>query len=308
MKPDINKESANGSWRSRPEGGSRFGLRITVLAARWLGRPILRIILYPISLYFFIFRHEERIASAAYLERVFGRSPSKWEIFKHFQTFAAVTADRIYFLMGQTERLDIAVHKIPEMQALVDQGRGGIVLAAHIGSFEAARVLGSSLGNVNLRVVLDRTIAKQLSRELDALDVDLAGSIIDANQPPAMMGLQIAESLKNADWIGFLADRYRPGDRTVECEFLGGKAQLPLGPLIIASISKVPLVCIFPLYIDGKYEIHCEILSSCFSLPHENRETALQEYAQLFADKMSKYVRLAPYNWFNFYDFWGNDA
>ena len=308
LNPDPGNEPNDDEWRGRPEGGTRFGLRAMVWIARRLGRPVLKLALYPIALYFVLFRHAERAASAAYLERIFGRPPVLREIFRHFVTFATVTADRIYFLTGQTESLDITVNQVAEMKALVDQGRGGIVLAAHIGSFEAARVLGTTLGDVHLRVVLDRTIAKHLSSELDALDAGMSELIIDANQPAAMIGLQIAESLARADWVGFLADRYRTGDRTVVCKFLGGNVRLPLGPLIIASISKVPLVCIFPLYIEGKYEIHCEILSDSFFLARADREAALQEYAQQFADKMSEYLHRAPYNWFNFYDYWGEDA
>jgi len=308
LRPGINKQTVGNNWRNRPEGGNAFGLRATVLVARWLGRPLLHIMLYPVALYFFVMRRVEREASVAYLNRVLGRPPRKSEVFRHFRTFAEVTADRIYFLTGETERLSITVHQIREMRELVDIGKGGVVLAAHIGSFEAARVLGSRLGGVTLRVVLDREIGKQLTAQLEALDIDLQDLTIDANLPPAARGLKIAESLEHGEWIGFLADRYRPGDRTVECQFLGDIIRLPLGPLIIAATFKVPLVSIFPLYIDGRYEVHCEILSSSFILQRKNREAALGEYTQLFADKMSKYVRAAPYNWFNFYDFWRDDA
>jgi predicted LPLAT superfamily acyltransferase len=308
LKPHTDKKTAGSAWTSRPEGGNALGLKTMVLAARWLSRPILHIMLYPIALYFFVMRRAERNASAAYLERVLGRPPRKSEVFRHFRTFAEVTADRIYFLTGETERLSVTVHQIPEMQALVDLGKGGVVLAAHIGSFEAARVLGSRLGDVTLRVVLDREIGKRLTAQLEALDIDLQGSTIDANLPAAALGLQIADSLGRGEWVGFLADRYRPGDRTVECQFLGDSIQLPLGPLIIAATFKAPLVCIFPVYANGRYEVHCEILSSAFSVPRKNRVAALGNYAQLFADKMSKYVRMTPYNWFNFYDYWRDDA
>lgn len=308
MSPDANKKTADSAWKSLPEGGNAFGLKTMVLAARWLGRPILHLMLYPITLYFFVMRRVEREASAAYLERVLGRPPRLSEIFRHFRTFAEVTADRIYFLTGETERLSITMHQIPEMQTLVNMGKGGVVLAAHIGSFEAARMLGSSFGDVTLRIVLDREIGKQLTAQLEALDIDLQGSTIDANLPAAALGLQIADSLARGEWVGFLADRYRPGDRTVKCQFLGGTVRLPIGPLIIAATFKAPLVCIFPVYIEGRYEVHCEILSSSFSVPRKDRDATLGEFAQLFADKMSKYVQVAPYNWFNFYDYWRDDT
>jgi predicted LPLAT superfamily acyltransferase len=39
-------------------------------------------------------------------------------------------------------------------------------------------------------------------------------------------------------------------------------------------------------------------------LPRDSRERTLQAYAQRFATRLEHFVRLAPDNWFNFYDFW----
>jgi predicted LPLAT superfamily acyltransferase len=36
------------------------------------------------------------------------------------------------------------------------------------------------------------------------------------------------------------------------------------------------------------------------------RETAVAQYAQAFADRLEHWCRQAPYNWFNFYDFWAD--
>ena len=34
------------------------------------------------------------------------------------------------------------------------------------------------------------------------------------------------------------------------------------------------------------------------------KTTLLQDYAQRYADRLAHHARLAPYNWFNFYDYW----
>jgi predicted LPLAT superfamily acyltransferase len=56
--------------------------------------------------------------------------------------------------------------------------------------------------------------------------------------------------------------------------------------------------------VNGGYEIHCEILSAAPDLPRDQREARLRDYTGRFVARLEFYARKAPYNWFNFYDFW----
>ena len=99
----------------------------------------------------------------------------------------------------------------------------------------------------------------------------------------------------------------RAGERTVTVDFLGGKAKLPAAPWILAGVLNVPVVIGFGIYRGGdRYDAHFELLAERVSLPRAQRETAIQAYAQQYADRLAHYVREAPYNWFNFYDFWSS--
>jgi predicted LPLAT superfamily acyltransferase len=291
-------------WRERPEGGSIVALKIIVWIALNLGRTATRLMLLPVALYFFVFRGKERTASREFLGRISDAPVPIGKVFRHFLTFSRVVADRIFFLTDYHERIPITTSGVETLRPLVAKKKGGIVLAAHFGSFEAARVLGKELGEVTVRVVLNRGVNSQLIRQLEELNSDLADAIIESEQSSATLGLKIAEALEKGEWIGFLADRYQPGDRTTSCDFLGGKANFPVGPFIIAAVFKVPLICIFPVYVKGGYEVYCETMSDEFTLPREGRDKHLHEHVQAYVDRLSVYVRKAPYNWFNFYDFW----
>ena len=50
--------------------------------------------------------------------------------------------------------------------------------------------------------------------------------------------------------------------------------------------------------------LYCEPFDEQLVLPRKGREEALVRTAQRFATRLEHYVRLAPDNWFNFYDFW----
>jgi hypothetical protein len=40
------------------------------------------------------------------------------------------------------------------------------------------------------------------------------------------------------------------------------------------------------------------------SLPRAERDAAIRQLAQRYAKRLEYYTHLAPYNWFNFYDYW----
>jgi predicted LPLAT superfamily acyltransferase len=43
-------------------------------------------------------------------------------------------------------------------------------------------------------------------------------------------------------------------------------------------------------------------------LERSNRQASLNAIIQRFADRLAHYTQDAPYNWFNFYDFWQTHA
>jgi predicted LPLAT superfamily acyltransferase len=294
------------SWRERPEAGSPFGLRFTIWFALTFGRSALTFILFFIALYFLTVRRSERQASRNFLKQVRSDAVSIRDVFRHFRIFARVTADRVYFLTGHADEIPIRVSGREIIDRYVQRGTGCIFLGSHIGSFEATRMVSIQHPGVQVRIVLDRNANAEFIHRMEALDSEFAASLIDAGKPAAVLGVSIAESIAAGDSVGFLADRFRPGDRTVSVDFMGRPAKFPAGPLVIAAAIGVPVVIVFGLYRNGGYEVYCEEFFEKFNLPRATREAALRDGVQRYADRLAFYARKAPYNWFNFYDFWAS--
>lgn len=294
-------------WQKRPEAGSGLGLRLLAWIARHFDRKFLRLLLYPTVAYFYFMRTPERRASRDFLGRVLGRPVRERDVLRHFLCFARVTADRFYFLAGRQDAVAVRFFGAEAVQRIVDAGRPGIFLAAHFGSFEAARVIGPQLGGVGLHIVLDKRVNARFIELLARANPALTDRIIDSEQSKASLGVAIATATRSGDWVGFLADRHRSRDPTTRCEFLGKPALFPLGPYIVANALSAPVVCIFCRIAEVGYEVHCEVLSDRLRIPRAGRTEALQALAQRYAEMLESHVRAAPFGWFNFFDFWASD-
>lgn len=296
-------------WTQRPEGGGRVALWLIRGIVLRLGRPLGRLLLYPITLYFLVRRSAERRASLAYLRRVLDREPTWLDGARHVHHFASVILDRPLLLTERLRRFDVRVHDVEQLHARMRPDRGVLLLGAHLGSFEALRVLSLQRPDARIAVLLERGQNPALTRLLDELNPRLAASVIDLGLPATELMLKIKEASEGGALIGFLGDRRRVGEPGLPARFLGDRAWFPTAPYLIAAALKMPVCLCFGLYRGGRrYDLHFEPFADRVELPRGQRQDALAGLVQRFADRLAHHVRAAPYNWFNFYDFWIDDA
>jgi predicted LPLAT superfamily acyltransferase len=293
------------AWIERPEAGTAFGYKLISSFAMLCGRTAARLALYPITLYFMVRRGPERRASRLYLQRALGRRPTLGDIARHIFYFAAVTLDRIFLLSERFKRFDIQVFGIEEMRKAWGQQRGVLIFGSHLGSFEALRVLAQARGDVTVRPVIDVEQNPALSKILESFNPELARTIINARQDGTTTALAIKEALDEKSLVTLLVDRARPGNQITTADFLGSHAPFPTGPWQLAAALKVPVVLCFGLYRGGnRYELHFEPFADPLLIDRAHRQAGIDAAVQRFAARLSHYARAAPYNWFNFYDFW----
>ena len=272
------------------------------------GRTAARLVLYPITLYFLLRRGPERRASREYLRQLAGRNASLWQVAKHIHCFAAVTLDRVFLLSESFKRFDVRTFGLDQLRQAWAQERGVLLLGSHLGSFDALRVLADFRSDIKLRVVIDVGQNRNLSDVLNALNPQLAQSVINARQEGTTTALIIKEALDEKSLVTLLADRARPGNQVMTADFLGRPAPFPTAPWQLAAALKVPVVLCFGLYRGGnRYDLHFETFAEQLKLDRAQRDAELQQTIQRFADRVAHHARSAPYNWFNFYDFWRAD-
>lgn len=296
-------------WKQRPEGGSRLALRLLLAIACHGGRGLARVLLWPITLYFMAVRGPERRASRAYLARVLERPVRLRDVARHIHTFASVILDRVFLLSGRMREFEVGVTGLDELHAQMDKGRGVLIFGSHLGSFDALRVLAQERPDVQVKVVLDKAQAPAMTELLATLNPRLADCIIDASQDSTSIVMAIKRATDEGHLVALLVDRTRPEDPSLPAQFLGAQAQFPTSPWLIGAVLKVPVVLAFGLYHGrARYTLAFEAFSDGLDVPRRNRAATLGALIRGYAARLEHHVRAAPYNWFNFYDFWNTKA
>ena len=284
-------------------------LRLLLWIALGLGRHVARALLLPTVAYFLLTGGASKISSRLYLRRVLNREPTLTDLAKHFHTFASISLDRFFFLAGNQRQFEVVVDRPQAVYDLSVQHRGCLLLLAHVGSFEVLRNIAVDQRSLPLRMLIDLEVNRRFISVVKQLHPDFATRVIDASQPGPALVLSLKEALEQGAMVGMMADRARANERGVSVDFLGSKARLPAGPWILAGTLGVPVILAFGLYRGGKrYDVHFELFADKIALPRATREQALKDCAQAFATRLEHHVKSAPYNWFNFYDYWADET
>jgi predicted LPLAT superfamily acyltransferase len=305
---EIMEEQSQGAgehWLDRPEAGGWFAIWLIRFVGLHFGRGFARLFLYPITLYFYFRRGPERRAAHDYFRRLDGKPGSAWQAMRLIHAFASTILDRVFLLARGIDGFRVTTRGVDELHRHLDRGQGVLLLGAHVGSFEVLRVLATRRPECKLKLVMDKSKTPALTALLEALAPRLSDSIIDTARGGMDIVLALSEAAHEGAMITLLGDRGRPHELMRDAPFLGTDAPFPAAPWLIASLLKVPVVLCLGLYRGGdRYDLVFETLTEQVELPRTDRAQVLDAHVRHYAARLEHYLREAPFNWFNFYDFW----
>lgn len=280
-----------------------FMLRVMTWISLRLGRRVGRLVLHLIAAYFLLFAPASRRASRSYLARALGRSPGWRDLYAHFFTFAATIHDRLYLANGRFDLFAFDVHGEDALQRLLADGRGLFLIGAHLGSFDVIRAIGRQHTDLRVAMLMHEDNARKISAMLAAINPEAVQDIIGLGHIDSM--LKVQERLDAGGMVGMLADRTPGNDARYPVRILGTDAHLPGGPFRMAALLRRPVVFMTGLYLGGnRYAIHFDTLADFSDIARGQRDAAVQAAITRYAELLDHYCRQAPYNWFNFFDFW----
>lgn len=313
---------ASAAWSNQRERSNLTMLRVMRWIATTLGRKAARCVLPPITLYYLAKGGSTTDASRQYLTRILGRAPTWRERYRHVHHFAATILDRVYLLQERFDLFDIQLTGLDHFDRMLEDGRGALLLGAHMGSFEAMRALGQSHKGVKVAVAMYEDNARMINATLQAIAPEAELHTIALGQLDAMIELQ--HWLDDGGVAGLLADRTLHNNAAVtgfgaSCgaprstglltlPFLGRPAVFSDGPFRLAAMLRRPVVFMVGLYHGGnRYELRCLPLADFRHVGRgAARDAALAEAVTRYVALLEALCRETPYNWFNFFDFWAD--
>ena len=291
------------AWLAARERGSLLGMRLFVWTASFMGRRAARGLLALVIGYYAVVHGSARRASSRYLARV-GVGHGFGDVYRHLLRFGQCTLDRLFFARGETDRFEVHHHGEEHLRALKEEGRGALLLSAHIGSFEAMRVK-SVVRDIPVNVVVNSANARMLRRVLKSAGGEGSFRILELSDSPLDTVFRVQELIEAGELVALMADRAVAEEDQIEVDFLGAKAPFPASVYALAAVLRCPVYITVGIYRGGnRYDLYCEPFAEKVDLPRRDRRGATAVYAQKYAERLEHYCRIAPDNWFNFFDFW----
>lgn len=290
-------------WVVRTERGSLPLIKLGTWIALRLGRPMARLFLYPVCLYFLASSPATVWSSRQYLARALGRRPRLGDVFGHYLTFASCLLDRVFLLNEQSDQFDIHIHGEEVVRDIERRGNGCMLFGAHFGSFEVTRAVGRCRSNLPISLLMYEENARKVRAALAAINPKLETEVIGLRRLDSL--ITVADRLSRGHFVGLLADRNVDGKDLVCYPFLGAPAAFPQGPFRVAMLLQRPVVMMIGLYRGGRtYEVFFETLAEPMESHLEDSKDWIDSTMRRYVSRLEHYCRAAPFNWFNFYDFW----
>jgi predicted LPLAT superfamily acyltransferase len=306
-------------WSRIAERGSIWGIRFTAWCYRRLGRRASLPLVHAIVTYFFLTDARGRRASLAYLRRIHadprGREklrhpPGLRECFHHYRTFALAIVDRLAIWFGRDEDFEFETHGLAYVDRLAEQGRGALILGSHLGSFDALRLLAKRAGST-VNVLMFTANAQRINQIFRELAPEAEASVIHVDPSSVQSVFTIRERLRRGEHVAILADRIEVSDRdrAMRAPLLGAPVRLPQAPILLAGLLGCPLVSVVALRQGpAAYEVFVDVLAERVKLPREGREQVVAALLAAYAGRLEHYCLRRPYQWFNFFDYWQDEA
>jgi predicted LPLAT superfamily acyltransferase len=292
-------------WDGKSRGG-KLGHRLFIFFLRRFGIGFAYFILRFVAFWFALFSPKTAKAQYRFFRLCirYGKIESLISVYKNHYIFGQILLDKIAILAGLSKKFTYEHTNADVIKNMLQSNTGGILVNAHVGSWEVAGQLLDMYGKKIYVVMLDadfekikETVKMQTGPDrIEMIPVKSDGSHL----------VKIDEVLRNRGIIAMHGDRVMGDAATVEHVFFGKKAKFAAGPFALAAKYRVPFA-FATAFKTSKYHYHFYASQAQYvDYPGnvQKRKNAITEASKKYVEMLEEMIKKYPLQWFNYFEFW----
>ncbi len=305
----------NVHWSSLREAGTLHGFAFLLWVYKVFGRVVFSAVLYPVMVYFVLFRGIARRSSMDFLLTHFHKNPSFWakkpgyvHVFKHFFSFGQSILDKLLAWSVPMSEGEFDIKNETFLGEFLNDERGQLIIGSHMGNLEYCRGFVHRYKQKKINILVYDRHAANFVEMMQRINPESRVDVYQVDEMSINVMLELKSKIDCGEWVFIAGDRIPLSgeSRTVEVDFMGRTALLPIGPYMLAKMLQCPVKLMYSYRLKKRVVFEVVSFSEKVVLPRQNRDQSLAEYAQKYASHLEKQVLSAPYQWFNFYPFWAD--
>ena len=298
-------------------------LKLVLFLLKKLPSFLVHSVCYPVSLFYLIFSSRVRRFARSYQKQLRefteGRVPPKIRAYRQILNFSLCLVEKMEGWLGKVsfDRVSLQNDDITDLVERLKNGQSAVLMASHLGNMELMRsmqdyVTGLCGRKVPVLIIMDMNMSANFTQTLKEINPDYSANVLDASNFSPDSILLIQEFAEKGSLIVAAGDRtsINHREKSLTKSFLGREAKFPYGVFLIPALVKLPVYFMFGMrakmsVFNPKYNIHIEKSSVDFNCPRTEREKRIDACCSEFVEKLQKFCIMYPYQWYNFFNFWG---
>ncbi|AHM59741.1 lipid A biosynthesis acyltransferase [Flammeovirgaceae bacterium 311] len=287
------------SWKGKTRGGL-LGYKIFIFVLRRLGLRAAYALLRVVAAYFVVFAPTASKSMWVYFRDILGYPTTKAlaALYQNYYVFGQTLLDKVALMAGLKTPFTYTFEGEEHLRNFRENNTGGILISAHLGNWEVAGFLLKRL-DMNINIVMFEAEHEKIKEYLGQVMQNRNINIIPVKQDLSHIFL-INKAIRNKEVICMHGDRFVEGGRVASVEFMGRKANFPLGPFTLAAKLGVPYTFVYAV---KSSETHYHLSAT----PQQQSNGRPYEILEAYTASLECKVRQYPLQWFNYYRFWSED-
>lgn len=282
--------------------GNQLGYSIFVALIKTAGVFPAYALLRLVTIYYFFFPGKAKKPLLYYFRNRLGYNAikAKWAIYQNFNYLGRSIIDKMILMSGMPSPFSVNHEGAKYLDDMAAEGKGGLLISAHIGNWEIAGQLLKRLKS-KINIVMYEVEQEKIKEYLDKIR-DRSFNVIFIKNDTSHI-YEINEALQRNEFVCIHADRFVTGNKTIEATLLNAKTKFPIGPFVLASTFQTPVSFVFAVK-EGLKHFHF------FASPPKTYEKGRANIPLIVNDysrAMEKMIARYPLQWHNYFPFWDEE-